>query len=100
LSMENYFGLRTTVMIQYWRSLEDLLAYAKGEKHVTAWKNFNQKVGNNDAVGIYHETYALKKGQYESVYGNMPLYGLGKAMAHVPITKDRISAKKRLQMKS
>jgi hypothetical protein len=27
LSMESYFGLRTTVMIQYWRSTEDLLAY-------------------------------------------------------------------------
>src|SRR5699024_5600283 len=27
LSMENYFSLRTTVMIQYWRSIEDLLAY-------------------------------------------------------------------------
>ena len=26
LSMESYFGLRTTVMIQYWRSTEDLLS--------------------------------------------------------------------------
>jgi heme-degrading monooxygenase HmoA len=96
LSMESYFGLRTTVMIQYWRSTEDLLAYAKGEKHLNAWKNFNKKIGNNDAVGIYHETYELKKGHYESVYGNMPLYGLGKAMKHIPITAERVSARKRL----
>lgn len=100
LAMESYFGLRTTVMIQYWRSLEDLLAYAHGEKHATAWKNFNKKVGNNDAVGIYHETYHLKSGQYESIYGNMPLYGLGKAMKPVPIMKYNNSASKRLQMKS
>lgn len=97
LSMESYFGLRTTVMIQYWRSTEDLLSYAKNEKHLTAWKNFNNKVGNNEAVGIYHETYELKAGNYESIYGNMPLYGLAKALPHVPITKERVSARKRLQ---
>lgn len=96
LSMESYFGLRTTVMIQYWRSTEDLLAYAKSEKHLIAWNNFNNKVADNDAVGIYHETYELKKKHYESVYGNMPLYGLGKAMKHIPISKERITAKKRL----
>jgi hypothetical protein len=96
LSMESFFGLRTTVMIQYWRSTEDLLAYSKGKNHLTAWKNFNKKVGNNDAVGIYHETYELQKGQYESVYGNMPLYGLGKAMKHIPITMENTTARKRL----
>ncbi|MFL6555018.1 MAG: DUF4188 domain-containing protein [Bacillus sp. (in: firmicutes)] len=96
LSMESYFGLRTTAMIQYWRSMEDLLAYAKNEKHLSAWENFNKKVGNNDAVGIYHETYQIKNGSYESIYGNMPYYGLGKALKHIPITAERNSAKKRL----
>ncbi|KRG13721.1 transcriptional regulator [Virgibacillus soli] len=97
LSLESYFGLRTTVMIQYWRSTDDLLAYAKGNKHLQAWKNFNTKVESNDAVGIYHETYELNKGRYESVYVNMPLYGLGKAMKHIPITKKTITATKRLK---
>ncbi|MCT2536487.1 DUF4188 domain-containing protein [Aquibacillus koreensis] len=97
LSMESYFGLRTTVMIQYWRSTEELIAYAKGQKHLTAWKNFNKKVGNNDAVGIYHETYQVKSGSYESIYGNMPTYGLGKALAIQPVTADNRSAKKRLR---
>lgn len=86
LSMESYFGLKTTAMIQYWRSTDDLIAYAKQEKHLTAWKKFNQKVGNNDAVGIYHETYQISKGNYESIYVNMPQYGLGKALKHTPIT--------------
>jgi hypothetical protein len=96
LSMESYFGLRTSTMIQYWRSMEELLAYAKNEKHLSAWENFNKKVGNNDAVGIYHETYQIRKGSYESIYGNMPHYGLGKALKHIPITAERNSAKKRL----
>ncbi|MFD2046588.1 DUF4188 domain-containing protein [Ornithinibacillus salinisoli] len=96
LSMESFIGLRTTVMIQYWRSTEDLLAYAKGEKHLKAWKNFNQKIGNSDAVGIYHETYEVQKGRYESIYGNMPQYGLANAMKHIPINPKRRSARKRL----
>ncbi|GIN92872.1 transcriptional regulator [Siminovitchia terrae] len=96
LSMESYFGLRTTVMIQYWRSTEDLLSYAKNEKHLKAWANFNKKIGNNDAVGIYHETYKINSGNYESIYGNMPLYGLGKALKHIPVTKNQNSARKRL----
>ena len=99
LSMESYFGLKTSAMIQYWRSVEDLLAYAKHDKHMEAWKRFNQRVGNNDAVGIYHETYQIYKGNYESIYANMPHYGLGKAMQqfHIPITEERISASKRLK---
>lgn len=96
LSMESFFGLRTTVMISYWRSTEDLLAYSNGQKHLTAWKEFNQKIGNSDAVGIYHETYMVQKGNYEAIYGNMPLYGLAKATKHMPISAETISAKKRL----
>ena len=98
LSTESYFGLRTTAMIQYWKSADDLISYAKNEKHLSAWRNFNKKVGNNEAVGIYHETYQLQSGKYESVFGNMPLYGLGKALPHIPITPDRNSARKRMRM--
>lgn len=97
LSMESYFGLRTTAMIQYWRSIEDLLAYAKNEKHLTAWKKFNQEARNNDAVGIYHETYQISSGNYESLYVNMPHYGLGKGLNHIPVTVEKNSARKRLR---
>ena len=96
LSMESYFGLRTTAMIQYWRSVEDVLAYARHEKHMTAWKQFNKRIGNNRAVGIYHETYQVNKGVYESIYGNMPLFGLGKALEHLPVTAERNTSRKRL----
>ncbi|MGF2618390.1 DUF4188 domain-containing protein [Rossellomorea vietnamensis] len=96
LSMESYFGLRTTSMIQYWRSMDDLLAYAHNDKHLTAWKNFNKKIGSNGAVGIYHETYQLKSGNYESIYGNMPRYGLGKALKHTPISSGRNTARERI----
>jgi hypothetical protein len=97
LSLENFFGLRTTLLIQYWKTEEDLLAYAKGQKHLSAWKNFNKKVGNNGAVGIYHETYIIKPGQFESIYGNMAKFGLAKAMGMQPISATSNSARKRLQ---
>lgn len=60
LSMESYFGLKTTVMIQYWRSA-DLMAYAKKEKHLTAWRDFNKKVGRNKAGAFTMKRIKLKE---------------------------------------
>ena len=53
LGAEMWFG-RTTIMVQYWRSTEQLLAYAKNRKatHLPAWKAFNETVGTNGDVGI------------------------------------------------
>ncbi|MCM3027073.1 DUF4188 domain-containing protein [Bacillus safensis] len=96
LGTENYFGFRTTAMIQYWKSADDLLAYAKMEKHLAAWKEFNQRTRNNDAVGIYHETYQIQAGSYESIYVNMPSYGLSQAKSPISISKGQQTAKDRL----
>jgi hypothetical protein len=79
LGGQMWFG-RTTIMVQYWRSIEQLMAYAKDReaKHLPAWKAFNQAVGTNGDVGIWHETYSVSPGTYENVYVNMPAFGLGK----------------------
>lgn len=65
---------RTTVLIQYWRSFEDLEAYAKARdlEHLPAWANFNRKVSSGGDVGVFHETYRIAPGQYENVFVNMP----------------------------
>ena len=98
LGYEMWFG-RTTLMLQYWRSSEQLLAYAKNRDaaHLPAWKAFNQAVGSNGDVGIWHETYLAKPGSYENIYVNMPAFGLGKAGTHFPATGARASAEGRLQ---
>jgi GH15 family glucan-1,4-alpha-glucosidase len=72
---------RTIVMVQYWRSMEQLLAYAKDRQagHLPAWQAFNKAIGTDGSVGIWHETYAASAGTYENVYVNMPAFGLGKA---------------------
>ena len=71
---------RTIIMLQYWRSMQQLLAYAKNKQaqHLPAWQAFNKSVGLNGAVGIWHETYAASAGSYENIYVNMPPFGLGK----------------------
>src|SRR5450631_1273706 len=97
LHAEMWFG-RTTIMIQYWRSMEQLLAYAmnKDAAHLPAWQAFNKSVGTDGSVGIWHETYAASQGSHESIYVNMPPFGLGKAGSVKPATGNRESAGARL----
>ena len=57
---------------------------------------FNRAVGDNGDVGVYHETYQVKAGQYEVVYGNMPVFGLAAASAHVPVAKRGATAAERI----
>jgi hypothetical protein len=97
LHAESWFS-RTLLMVQYWRSMEQLLAYAtnRDAEHLPAWKAFNRAVGSRGAVGIWHETYAIAPGRFESVYVNMPQFGLGKAGAVVPASGSRQSARGRL----
>ena len=92
------WGGRTTLVLQYWRSVEQLLAYAtnKQAEHLPAWRAFNRAVGTTGAVGIWHETYCVSAGRYESVYVNMPEFGLGKAAGVQPATGARHSDAGRL----
>ena len=84
LGQEQWNG-RTSIQVQYWRSREQLMAYARHKTgiHLPAWKHFNQVVAKTNAVGIWHETFCVRAGEYECIYGNMPLFGLAKASARV-----------------
>ena len=97
LHAEMWFA-RTTLMVQYWRSMEQLLAYASDREgaHLPAWRAFNQSVGTDGSVGIWHETYAVSAGTYENVYLNMPPFGLGKAGELQSASGQRQSARGRL----
>jgi hypothetical protein len=91
-------GGRGPTMIQYWRSFEDLERFARhpGEPHLPAWRMFYQLAGNQAEVGIWHETYQVDPGQYESIYINMPRHGLGQVLALEPAAGRRMSARERL----
>jgi hypothetical protein len=53
-------------------------------------------IGADGSVGIWHETYLVQPGQYEAVYGNMPVFGLAAATAHLPAIGRRETARRRL----
>jgi hypothetical protein len=89
---------RTVIVLQYWRSVEELQAYAKNRDsaHLPAWAAFNRAVGKSGDVGVWHETYRTREGDYETVYVNMPPFGLGKATKVVTASGRRESAAGRL----
>ena len=84
---ESWIG-RTVLLVQYWRSLDQLLAYAKDRDaaHLPAWADFYRRIGTDGTLGIWHETYQVHAGQSEAIYVNMPAFGLGKAGHLVPAT--------------
>ena len=72
---------RTIILVQYWRTTEQLIAYSKSKDmvHLPAWQAFNRAIGTDGSVGIWHETYKVAPGGYENVYVNMPPFGMGRA---------------------
>lgn len=86
------------IIVQYWRSFEHLEAFAKdtSDPHLAAWRNYWRRVGKSGRTGIWHETYLVRAGEYEAVYGNMPPFGLGKAGRLVPLSQSS-TARNRLK---
>lgn len=98
LGYRQFLGLRGATLIQYWRSFEQLEAYARSKdaEHFPNWVKFNKRIGSNGEVGIWHETYKVRAGEYEAVYNNMPPFGLGKVGKLVPAAGCRSTAKGRI----
>jgi hypothetical protein len=96
-SYEMWFS-RTLILVQYWESPEKLMAYAKAKdsEHLPAWRAFNRAAHASTAVGIWHETYVVPKGNAENMYVNMPAFGFGKVAPLVEAVGKLNSAKGRL----
>ncbi len=87
------------LIVQYWRSFEHLERYANGREylHWPAWVAFNKRMRSSRGdVGIWHETYLVKAGQYEAVYSGMPRWGLGSVGTLLPAAGRRESARGRV----
>jgi hypothetical protein len=89
-------GFKT--IVQYWRSFEHLEAFAKDgdDPHLEVWRDYWRRVGKSGRTGIWHETFLVRAGEYEAIYGNMPDHGLGKASEVVTVAAGR-SARDRLR---
>jgi hypothetical protein len=98
LHAETMLTWRGVAMLQYWRSFEQLHAYAhdRNATHLPAWAAFNRSVGTDGSVGIWHETYQVAANQYECVYANMPRFGLARAGAPMDATGRRKDARSRM----
>lgn len=99
LHARTHFGFPDILVVQYWRSFEHLEAYARAREHahLPAWQAFNRAVASNGDVGIWHETYLISPGRHESVYNNMPPFGLGAAGKLVSAVGARQEARARIR---
>jgi hypothetical protein len=97
LGAQQWIG-RTTLMLQYWRDFDSLDRFARDQDlpHLEAWRQFNRQVRDNGDVGIWHETYQVKAGEYEAIYGNMPTFDLARAGQHRPIAQQGQTAPLRI----
>ena len=89
---------RTVLLVQYWRSFEDLERFARDadHPHLEAWRRFNRRVGTSGDVGIFHETYVVPAGNHETFYGNMPAFGLADATGLTEVARRGQTAAKRM----
>lgn len=101
LHAESFFNINgpTSLMVSYWDSFEALEHFARSpsDPHLEAWKTFRKAIGDDGSVGIWHETYLIRAGEYEAIYGNMPNFGLAKAFGHIPVTQGIRTARERLK---
>ena len=85
-------------MVQYWKSYEHLKSYAADAQktHRPTWLAFMRRLFANRSAGVWHETYLVQGGQYESIYTNMPKFGLGRFKPLMPATGATKSSSLRL----
>ncbi|MFE2582887.1 DUF4188 domain-containing protein [Streptomyces sp. NPDC059378] len=96
---------RTYYVVQYWESKEKLYAYASSPDmfHHRAWAivNRKEKAGKlRQHVGLWHETYVVPEGSYESIYADMPAFGLAAAHGQLPLERRGRRAKDRFAHRS
>src|SRR6478735_3729116 len=97
LSYQNWFG-RTTILVSYWRSAADVQRFASDPTapHAAAWQKFNRQLKANAGVGIWHELYTVRPGDFEGIYSNMPVFGMAAAGEHLPIGDGWRTSKQRM----
>ncbi|MGL4175783.1 MAG: monooxygenase family protein [Dermatophilaceae bacterium] len=97
-----FLGARTTIgsgptVIQYWRSVEDIYAYANAARlgHRPAWLEFYRLARKDpSAVTIWHETYEVAR--VESLYVGPGPFGLAAIAGSVPVGRRGETARERI----
>ena len=87
-------------IVQYWRSFEHLEAWSRDpdDTHAQVWRDLYRAGFLEDgSAGIWHETFRVRAGEYEAIYGNVPAQGLASITEPQPLgraasARDRIAA--------
>jgi Monooxygenase af470-like len=82
-------------MRQYWRDFDSLERWARSLPHKAWWQEFLRDSGG---TGFWHEAY-FRGGQVESVYIDMPAFGLSKFAPVKPARGSLFSARRRLGLR-
>ncbi len=73
---------RRATVVQYWESMDKLMAYAaaRDHEHLPAWRAFNASTKRSGpVVGIWHEAFVVDPATSHTVYRHMPPFGLAAA---------------------
>ena len=65
----------------YFRTVEGLHKFAHSDYHRVGWNWWNKTIKQHPHLSIYHETYHVPKGHWESIYVNSHVSGIN-ATAH------------------
>lgn len=99
LGARTLVGGRGVTVVQYWRSVEDVYRYANddGHAHRPAWVAFYRRAKRvPGAVGVWHETFRVPDGGHETLYVDMPQFGLARATGVVPAARRGRTARERI----
>ena len=87
------------VIVQYWRSMDDLERFARKPdgRHAEVWREwFRAAQHKNPSVSIWHESFFVPAGRYEAVYQNVSPIGLLRAGRPEKVGARSDSARRRL----
>ena len=97
LGFQQWLG-RTTILLSYWESPEHLQRFAadRGAPHLAPWRAFMKETAGTGDIGIWHETYQVAAKDQETVYTDMPAFGLAAATRRVAVGHGTGTARQRL----
>jgi hypothetical protein len=81
---------RGPILVGYFRSVEQLERFANDphQPHAAVWAEYFKRMKNNADVGVWHETFVVRSGEYEAVYDYMPSApGLAMGTSYVPVER-------------
>lgn len=89
------------LLVQYWRSYEDLERYSHSTdlSHRPAWLKFYKMTHaeGRSTIGIWHETYSVPAGAHESIYADLTApIGLGAAVGAQPLARRGRTSRERI----